>query len=394
LIGAIAGLALLVTLALCCCLCCRYCWFVNIVYILSCNLLFLCSPLGGRGALYDCKGPFEYYYIERCTDPKCHWAEMPNSGGFFSAPRKIRHCYDALNESTSSSNNTRKESANIITGTTPCSPYDDHDANVVDFLSDNFLSVHTRRKSTAGISITRVKLADRDDSALNSGMKPSNRRPDDETNDLHTVQLPTSANVKVSRITSTAKPRAHSFDDEQTENDKEEPVEKTRKRRKSIEASSVVRVTRVLPKPSTVTRQPSVRLPRQSIVDNTIRLDTVDETAESLRVSPKLDKNKVRIKHVPSARRQMTTNEPHPSQIDTIDLSLTAVEHRQTSAESTIRVERIQTGKKKIKNATVSFQPIVEEVKVKKKPREACIPSSVIVERIPRQNTAKPITYV
>ena len=153
LIGTIAGLVLLTTLALCCCLCCHFCWCVTMGSSTTntCSLLSFSSPCAALGDPSK-HGKIELYHIERCTDHNC-----------------IRNMeLDAYQES---------DSYHLLdkTITAPASP---QPIMVSPPLGTIHSPVYTRfrRKSTPNISVSKIKIDNRIHSLPNASIQPPNRR--------------------------------------------------------------------------------------------------------------------------------------------------------------------------------------------------------------------------
>ena len=274
---------------------------------------FLCSPWGA-GGLSECKGPFELYHIERCTDPDCYWSDSPK--------------YNILDESMTSLNSTQELS-------------DNNDLNVIHrFRKNSLLSID-------GVSISKVKREGSARSIANPGIKLPNRRPEEEIVNSLDVKLRTDGNVKVSRIKSEAKQKTHRFNSELPEQNSK-PLEKTRPMSDRSEADSGIRVTRLHSTLPIMTNRPSSDNVRPSIIENTIHLNRYNET-KPISQTPKTNKHRQNVRHVLSAPLPLKVTDHRPSQIDTIELSSSTVStvKKRKASPSVIHVKRIPTAQKK-----------------------------------------------
>lgn len=342
---------------------------------LPCCVSNFSSSPNGHGCIDESKGSFELYHIDRCVDPDCHWRDV------FLTSRTNEHTYHAFDESTNNYDDTHMISSNPFTNTISRLEKNDKDLAPADFQNDSFLSMntrHPRRKSTAGVSVSKVQLDDRLHSKPNSGIYPPNRRFDDGRDDSHVLNSSNTSHVNVSRIKSTAKQRACSFEDQLPEPDMKKSGEETCLQQQSVGAINTVQVTRVRSQTMISNDESSTDHPRQSIIDSTIRLDIVDEERKLSGKSSKLHKHKVSVKHISSAN-PLTSNNEHRQ--------LMKFKNRKISP-STVHIERASTLKKNIEplNDTIILASIAEETA---KSSETRIKSNVAVERVLRKNTAK-----
>lgn len=310
------------------------------------------SSIPASWGLHEENGPFELYHIERCTDPECQWSPGLNSPITSQPIKRKKYLMSSLsNESTKIFTIDESISSN--------SHEYENDLTTINLHDDDNVSV---------IKIPRIKKIH---SALNSGIKSPNRRIDDDDN-LSVQRLNSSGTVRVTRIKSSKKktPIIENIElmHQQEENSTTEPP------------VNVIRVTHVPSVPSQ-----STDICRPSIIENTIRLDENDEPRLSARSSKK-HKDKVHVKHVISSHRTSAI-EHRPSQVDTIELPSLTNESMHQSSPPSVRVERIRTGKKKLKSARtiVPIEPISEEVT--NEPEKF----GVIVQRVPRENSTKSI---
>jgi hypothetical protein len=294
----------------------------------------LCSALGARGC-YDRKGPFEFYHIERCTDPDCRWSNMSNSPDLLPPPDINYLLYNVLEESTTSFNTIQGSSGN-------------NEMSMTHFQKSSFMSItdnRVRRLSLAGVLVSKVKMDNLAHSIVNIGIKPPNRRPEEETKGSLGINFP--------------------------EQHRQKSFEKTRLRRQSSGLEYGIQVTRLRSKLPIVDYQSSLNNPCPSIIGNTIHLDRYDEFQPSLN-TPKIDRDQSNTHYVQSRPLQMKITEHRPSQIDTIEMlpSVTAptIENRKTSS-SVVHIKRIRKAQNKIngESVTAPFHSIVEEARKEKR---------------------------
>ncbi|CAF4772564.1 unnamed protein product [Rotaria sp. Silwood1] len=297
--------------------------------------------------------------------------------------------YNLFNESSSNWNKTQLLPLSRLTSTTSYSDENPHlSVTVSSQGNDSVLlsSNHLQRKLTPNVSVSKVRVAERPLSTANPGIKSPILQADDDAISCSRIQSGTRDHVKVSRINSCAKGRRRSSCGLLPSYNVPEPVENTKLRRNSIGAVHHVRVNRV--PTAQVTKKDSLLSlhPRQSIIDSTIRLDDIDRVRQSACPSSKTKEYKVHVKHVPSAGQKKSTNEQRPSQIETIDLSLSHL----MSPKSNIHVERISASRKKLKlnKNTAPLGSIIEEKQNSQRPQTAHAYSNINVTKIPRKNTS------
>ncbi|CAF3215962.1 unnamed protein product [Rotaria sp. Silwood2] len=371
------GLAVLGLLALSCCLCwCCYC------------------RRYGLGGVFEHTGSFEFYYIDRCTDRNCPWHHISDYSNTLAVVSPECVIYNLFNKSANNWSKTQLLPLARLTSTASHSGEDPRQPAITRSPNADSLRLSSNlshRKLTPNVSVSKVRVAERTLSAPNPGIKPPIHQPDDDSIGSSRIQSGASGHVKVSRIKSSAMGRRRSSCDVLPSYNVLKPAMNTKLRRNSVGTVHHVRVDRV--QMAQGTRKDSLlsQYPRQSIIDSTIRLDDIDKICKSARPSSKTKKHKVLVKHVPSADRQISTKEQRPSQIDTIDLSLSHL----MPPKSTIHVEHVSTSRKRLKSNknTAHLGLIIEETQNSEKSHTAHAHSSVTVKKIPRANTSLPLTH-
>ncbi|CAF0847205.1 unnamed protein product [Rotaria sp. Silwood1] len=347
------------------------------------------SSIPTSWVIYEENGPFELYHIDRCTDRECQWtcASIPSNSILSNNAKK--YLVDGLfNENSKKSTNDDIKLFKLLTPTTSCSSEDKNHLSMIDVHAKNFLSMNnnnTRLKPVGfnHVSVTKVKKVNKMHSILNLGIQSPIRRFDENADS--SVQRPINgATVQVSRIKSSTKKRLDTLKNKSVQQHETNSV---------VDSMNVIRVTHV-PSRLTEVDSISVQIDRPPIIENTSRLDENVKTRTSIGLLKK-NKDKIHVKPIRSTHRT-SVYEHRPSQIETIKLfSLNSVsEHKTTSQLSSVRVERIQREKIKLKLARniVSFESISRPTGNEKKDQDKRnIKFGVAVERISREKSTESI---
>ncbi|CAF3791540.1 unnamed protein product [Rotaria sordida] len=177
-------------------------------------------------------------------------------------------------------------------------------------------------------------------------------------------QLTSSMKIKTKR-------RSNSFDEELSKQHSKDIHKKRLARRSSVGDIDHVHVTHVLTHP-TATKSLPVDDIRPSIIESTIRLDDVDENLQSASLV-EMNDTKTPVKTA-LPRTLRTTDEPRPSQIDTIHLTSTnskvnisaaSTDNDEKYTAKGVHVKHIKTIKKKTKPTTTvaPLHSVIEEEK-------------------------------
>ncbi|CAF3031501.1 unnamed protein product [Rotaria sp. Silwood2] len=244
---------------------------------------------------------------------------------------------------------------------------------------------NTRSKSVDfnDASLAKVKQVNKIHSVSNPCIQSSLRRPDENTSSSvqRSINIGT---VRVSRIKSSTKKKLDTLNNESVQQHQEISV---------VDSIDAVRVTHV-PSPLTRVHSTSIHICHSSIIENTIRLDEHIETRSSIGLSKK-NEDRVHVKRIRSNHRT-SAFEYRSSQMNAIKLSSlnNVLEHETMSQLSSVRIEHVHRKKKKSKlvGSVVPFESISKETTNKREGQhEQSIKFALVVERIPRQKSAKSI---
>ena len=282
---------------------------------------------------------------------------------------------------------------------------DVNESRAIDFESSRFPSSNgngVRRKSISDVSVSKITLDNKIYPVGNPSIKSPNRVSDEEPNALPMIAERKIGNVKVTRILSSRKPGLYNMDRGLSKHNMIESMEVPHLKYRSGNGMKTIRVINSSAKPASATHKSLVQYPNDLLNGNIIQLNDVTQTAESSSPSGDIKRNRVTVIRVPSTRRRKEQNETHSLLANTPDLtsnksSPIALEMSNTKTSgklaSSIHVTRVQTAKIDSSKAN----PILSSLAVQSTKHSAeyktrdktPVRSSVIVQRVSRENTGK-----
>lgn len=315
------------------------------------NLLISLNRLLG-GHLYGLQsGDPELYHIDRCNDRDCPWNNGVISPDIFSSPKKKYLVYPASDESTTPSPTNGTFLSDSFDNTKDILTKSPDDLEMIECRNNSFVSMNedpARCQSTSGVSVTKIKLADRLFPRGNNSIKPPNRVSNDTTEHMPKDKLTNNnGNIKVSRIKSSATSRILSGNTHLQTNNESDRGEDTRPKSSSTDDVKTVRVTSLLSK----------RLTDQSIDRKTTSVDKEHPINLSFRPTANVKKDNVTVTRVPvSQLQQRESNELCSPSTETsksspivspVNLSTSSVSSRvKDGSQSSVRVNCVSTAKK------------------------------------------------
>jgi hypothetical protein len=312
--------------------------------------LFFYSPFAGL-VCENTNGKPILYHIEQCSDPDCYLPDRASSLGISSPP--YLNYFAGNTPDTPISGYINIEKLSSITETNRIlSPRNSERNHRFSFSSLN-PSSHI---PLVPVSVSKIRMNNREDTIGNPFIKPPNREEDDEQIHVLSNQLKTTNNVRVSRIKS-ANRRKISADIELNKIDTN---------------GTSVQVTRVRSSSLNVPHEPSLNESRPpKLDDTTIYLDDYEES-KSVSNPSKNNSNDMQL-------HRLSRKSEHSSQIDHVEITPDTLQPNPSviSANSHIRVDRVSTGKTR---NSASLSVIVRMIQ--KKRNNHCR-----VKRISRKNT-------
>ena len=327
---------------------------------------FFCSPL--YAPTYACS-TLELYHIERCTDSNCLYSNRLIST---SNPQKNGLVNDSFNNSIHSL-------STVQTFISSSSLIEDIDESTMCSFRDgsclSFSNNHTRRKSISGVSVIKIKLDHKAYPMGNPGIRPPNRRSDEEIDDLTITKLDNRKHVKVSKVKMDTQSTGY---DPNINVDKNNRIGSVEESNFQCESENILQEMNYFKKPVSAMHKPLLQWSNSDMN----HLDIINESEVTSCQSADVKRSQVTVIRVPSSHCLTLSDNKHPSQLYTVDSISNADQPKSNisakssssivKSTSSVRVERVRTAKKDshLKTNLIPFVPTIEMRKQSSKHRK------------------------